>query len=129
MATSSLLAVTAVLLAVAAQCTPSSSPAAYWNFHCAGGNFTVHSQYGRHLDAVAAVLPGIAASSPLLYANETRRGGAEAAVHAVALCRGDSSKSRCKRCISRSFEDARKVCGSSQGAFIFHDRCTLGYYI
>jgi hypothetical protein len=82
MARSSLLAVTAVLLAVAAQCTPSSSPA-YWNFHCSGGNFTV---YGRHLDAVAAVLPGIAASSPLLYANETR-GGAEAAVHAVALSR------------------------------------------
>ncbi|RLN30429.1 hypothetical protein C2845_PM05G21830 [Panicum miliaceum] len=82
--------------------------------------------YGTNLDTLAAVLPSTVASSPLLSANESC--GQEATmVYAVAQCRGDTSSSRCKRCVSKNFEDARSICAFRQGALVFRDWCTLGY--
>ncbi|CAL5097918.1 unnamed protein product [Urochloa decumbens] len=117
-----LLLVTAVLLA-AVQFPLAGSSDTRWNFYCAGGNLTAHSQYSTNLEAVAAELPETVATSCLLFANKTC-----GAVHAIAQCRGDISSPRCKQCIIRSFEDAQEVCWHQEGAFIFRDECSLGDY-
>ncbi|CAN6339931.1 unnamed protein product [Urochloa humidicola] len=120
-----LLFVTTVLLAVA-QSPASSSSNTRWNFYCAGGNFTPCSKYSKNLNAVATELPKAAAASSLLFANESC--GEEEAVYAIAQCQRDTSSSRCETCIIRSFQDAQEVCQHQEGAFVFRDYCTLGFY-
>jgi hypothetical protein len=34
----------------------------------------------------------------------------------------------CERCVAAAFRDARVFCQSREGAFIFRDKCTVGYY-
>ncbi|CAN6326070.1 unnamed protein product [Urochloa humidicola] len=120
-----LLFIITVLLTVA-QSPASSSSDTRWNFYCAGGNFTPCSKYSSNLNAVATELPKAAAASSLLFANESC--GEEEVVYVIAQCQRDTSSSRCKTCIIRSFQDAQEVCQYQEGAFIFRDYCTLGFY-
>lgn len=122
-----------LLLIVAAvlQFTTSSS-SSYWEFQCAGGNFTPGSPYGSSLDTVAAVLPRRASSSPLLFNSSqqlaARSRGKTTTVYVTAQCRRDSRRSACESCIRAAFEDTRRLCRFKVGAFVFRDLCTVGYY-
>ena len=72
-----LVSVTAVLTEEFTHVGTSSS---YWGFYCTGGNYTAGSPYSSSVDAVAALLPGRAASSPLLFSslNSSHRADANA---------------------------------------------------
>lgn len=123
------LVVSAVVVLLLVQFTPARSSSTSWGFYCAGSNYTVGSQYDNLLAAVAADVPSKVASSPLLYTTETRgEKEAGAAVYVVAQCRGDSSSSTCRRCVSNTFKEAQRLCPFTEGAFVFLEWCTLGCY-
>jgi hypothetical protein len=119
-----LLIVTAIFLGThLAPVNSSSRTSAYWEFYCAGGNFTPSSTYSRSLDKIAAELPKKVASSPLLFA-----GSQIGDVHALAQCRQDFTASACKMCIAGGLRDAVKVlCESRKGAVVFLEICTVAY--
>ncbi|RLN29403.1 hypothetical protein C2845_PM05G06790 [Panicum miliaceum] len=125
-----LLLIIAAVLQFALVATSSSS--AYWVFYCAGGNFTPGNPYGSTLDAMAAVLPRRASSSPLLFTSSqqlaARYRGKTTTVYVIAQCRRDSRRSSYESCIKGAFEDTHRLRGSRVGAFVYRKLCTVSYY-
>ncbi|PNT60747.1 hypothetical protein BRADI_5g03897v3 [Brachypodium distachyon] len=102
-----------------------------------GGNYTANSTYSSNLSLLAATLPLNASSSPTLFATATA-GQSPDAVHALALCRGDTAPDNataCSGCISDSFRYAQELCPNARAAAVYFEYndsdsrpgCLLGF--
>ncbi|KQJ81936.1 cysteine-rich receptor-like protein kinase 10 isoform X1 [Brachypodium distachyon] len=104
-----------------------------------GGNYTANSTYSSNLSLLAAALPLNASSSPTLFATATA-GQSPDAVHALALCRGDTAAdsnatASCGGCIADSFRYAQELCPNARAAAVYFEYndsdsrpgCLLGF--
>ncbi|KAI5001943.1 hypothetical protein ZWY2020_026593 [Hordeum vulgare] len=93
---------------------------------CNGGNYTSNSAYQANLRLLSSTLPKKAASNTTLFATATA-GDVPDIVHALTLCRGDTSATACESCVATAFEDAQQLCAYNKEAAVYYDPCMLRF--
>ncbi|WVZ57880.1 hypothetical protein U9M48_008215 [Paspalum notatum var. saurae] len=94
------------------------------------GNYTANGTYQSNLASLAATLPSNTSSSPQLFATATaEQAGADDAVYALALCRGDitTNLTGCAACVAGCFRYAQETCPYDKAASVYDDDCLLGF--
>ncbi|KAL0699421.1 hypothetical protein Bca4012_055543 [Brassica carinata] len=87
-------------------------------------NFNTSSSYQSNLETVLSTLRD--RSSHGSYANATA-GRSPNTVYGMFLCRGDTSRASCSKCVHSARLSMSETCNSHKGTFVFHNECMVRY--
>ncbi|KAK8282710.1 hypothetical protein V6Z12_D08G045500 [Gossypium hirsutum] len=90
------------------------------------GNFTINSTYGKNRDLILASLPpNVSAKGGFFTANV---GQNAYKVYALGMCRGDSSRDDCYKCVNSTIHDLKANCPNQKEALSWEGQpCHVHY--
>lgn len=88
------------------------------------GNYTQNSTYSANLNTTLTSLSSNMGDNG--FYNATAGEGQDRA-YAIALCRGDVLRDRCRSCVENAAVELRQVCPSQKEAIRWYDLCMLRY--
>ncbi|XP_058072838.1 cysteine-rich repeat secretory protein 38-like [Magnolia sinica] len=87
-------------------------------------NYTTNGPFSKNLDQMLTSLP---VKVPLTGFALSSVGKRPDKVNGLALCRGDVSRSDCKKCLDGAISEIRDQCPCKEDAIIWFDYCLLRY--
>ncbi|KAM7264212.1 hypothetical protein ACFE04_001895 [Oxalis oulophora] len=89
------------------------------------GNFTANSTYSKNRDTIIASLASNAAANDGFYNSSVGHGSDK--VYALAMCRGDLSKTQCYTCVNSNFYSLLSDCPIQYEALSWNGDCVIHY--
>ncbi|OEL25062.1 Cysteine-rich receptor-like protein kinase 10 [Dichanthelium oligosanthes] len=105
---------------------PLTAAQPYWSSTCAGGTYAANSSYHGNLELLAAALPANASATPAGFAKGTV-GAVPNQVSALALCRGDTNATACRKCVAAAFPGAQRDCSDTKDVTFYQDDCVVRF--
>ncbi|CAM8904379.1 unnamed protein product [Rhodiola kirilowii] len=100
----------------------------YLYHQCSGDTYTSNSIYQNNLNTLLSSLSSKSNNDIDYGFYNFSEGQGIDRVKAIALCRGDISRTACSRCVNISTTDLPQRCPNQKEAIVWYDKCMLRYY-